>query len=227
MMLRPVQLASLVAALFTLTACSGTYQTYYQTLRYAFKEQPGVALTLAEVKASAADLLYVRYGERPQAAMALAFIEQGQQKWIAADKAVLVLQAGRVVRTAGFTNDLLYTSTLASDPLLQPYENLPQLSWQRELDWQSDEYGQVVQSTFTLTGSETLPVFSQSLTVTHVTEHLTYAAPSNFWRTDRQWQNHYWFAQNGQLIKSVQRLSPNAEPFELLFISRAARLLQE
>lgn len=216
-----------VALLFSLMACSGTYRTYYQSLRYALKETPDTALSLAEVQASQVDLMYVRYGSLPQAVMALAFIEQGQHKWVSADNKLLVLASGRVVRTSGLTKDLVYLASASADPLTAPLAMLADTAWQRSLDWSNDEYGYALSSVFSAPVSEVIRVFEQPINVQRVTEYVTYQAPSSFLRTDRQWQNTYWFSQNGQMIKSKQQLSPETPPLELIFVSRVARLVSQ
>lgn len=217
----------MVTLFFSLTACSGTYRTYYQSLRYALKETPDVALSLAEVQASQVDLMYVRYGSLPQAVMALAFIEQGQHKWVSADNKLLVLASGRVVSTSGLTKDLVHLASASADPLMAPLATLADKTWQRSLDWSNDEYGYALSSVFSAPVSEVIRVFEQPLSVLRVTENVTYQAPSAFLRTDRQWQNTYWFSEDGQMVKSQQQLSPETVPLELIFVSRVARLVSQ
>lgn len=56
------------------------------------------------------DLISVKRGERPVAIMALAYLENDQHKWISRDKAMLTMEKGRIVRTLGLTENLLYLS---------------------------------------------------------------------------------------------------------------------
>lgn len=216
---------SLILLLF-LGGCSGTYKAYKETLSYAFNPPSDIQLTLDQVKASGADLLAYRYGEQRQVVLALAFIEHNQQKWLSEDNAVVVLQHGRVVRTAGFKQNLLFVTAAQADPLSSGLNELAGSSWQSLTDWQHDEYGYRVQSQFGQLHAETLEMLGQTFQVYKVTETLTYKNKSQFWRFDQQWQNQYWFEQgSGILLKSRQQYAPFQPVSEMLFLSRAARLV--
>lgn len=211
-----------------LVGCSGTYHSYKESLSYAFNPEPDVELTLAQVTASSADLVYFRQGENRQITLALAFIEHGQHKWVSADDVLIVVQQGRVVRTQGFDNDLLYVEGDAADPLVQGVNIVGGTKWQSKVDWAVDEYGYPVSSTFVAPQPDTLSLFGQQFNVIKVVETLNYDAPSQYWRFDRQWQNTYWFEiSSGQLLKTQQKFSPLQVPIEFIFVSRAARLISK
>lgn len=204
--------------------CAGTYRAYIDTLSYAFSPPQDASLSLQSVAASASDLLYVRNGERPQAVMALAFIDNEQQKWLSADQALLVLDHGRIARTAGFSHDLLFTSNLAADPLKLTLAQLTAARWQRLTDWQHGEYGYEIDSDFMVAGNEVLTVEQYSVNTVKVIERARLATTPNFLRFDQQWQNEYWFAEDsGLLLKSRQQPAPYTDTMELFFISRFAR----
>ncbi|MGI5308747.1 YjbF family lipoprotein [Rheinheimera sp. WS51] len=210
----------------SLTSCAGTYRAYKDTLQYAFTEQPDASLTLAEVVNSKFDYLYVKHGERPQSVLALMFLEQNQLKWISADQAMLIMEHGRIVRTLGFSNDLLVLSAAAVDPLANIESIDDNTQWQRQLDWAGGEYGYSVTSRFVVEPGHSLRLFDQDIAVTKVIEHLDYASPSNYLRFDQHWQNVFWFdAKSGLLLQSQQQLAPFTEPMQLTFISRVARQL--
>lgn len=214
----------LLTSVSLLTACAGTYRAYIDTLSYAFSPQVDAKLSLAQVHAATSDLLYIRNGERPQAVMALAYIENGQQKWVSADQALLVLAQGRIVKTAGLEHDLVYTSNLPSDPLNLTLAELNNARWHRLTDWQHGEYGYAIESDFRVGNSEQLTVEQQSLLTIKVVERARMVTEPNLLRFDREWQNEYWFAaDSGVLVKSRQRVAPFAEKVELFFISRFAR----
>lgn len=218
------RLVLLAICLSLLTACAGTYRAYIDTLSYAFSPPSDAELTLEQVRASASDLLYVRNGERPQAVMALAYIERGQQKWLSADKALLVLANGRIVRTSGFSHDLLYTSNLEADPLKLAVPELNRAQWRRLTDWQQGEYGYLIESDFIVGERELLTIEQQTVMTIKVTERARMETQSHFLRFDGEWQNEYWFAaDSGLLLKTRQQVAPYAELMELLFISRFAR----
>jgi hypothetical protein len=223
-----IRLTPAVISVLFIAGCSGTYHAYYDALSYAFKGPEPVELSLQALKQAPADLMYVAHGVRPQAAMALAFNEQNQTKWISADNATLTLEQGRVVRTTGLSNNLLSLNNTAADPLKLGYQQLNGRAWLRQADWSAGEFGYTIQSRFTEQGRDTLQYFAQNFNVVHITEQLHYTNSSNFLRYNQSWQNHYWFhVETGMLLKTRQQLSPLTEPLELVFISQVARLLQE
>lgn len=212
--------------LLALVACSGTYYSYLDTLQLAFSTPNDVSLNLQQVREAPSDLLYVRHGERSQAAMALLRLEGGQHKWVSADNALLIMQQGRIVRTVGFSNDLLYLSNTQSDQLRQPEAINPATEWLRLADWQNGEYGYALSSRFSVQHNQPLSFFGHEFNTTRLTEQVTYASPANYLRLDKQWQNNFWFdAKSGTLIKSEQQLAPFGERFEMTYISRIARLV--
>ncbi|HEY0924892.1 YjbF family lipoprotein [Rheinheimera pacifica] len=212
--------------LLTLTACAGTYNSYIDTLKLAFAKAENVELSLAEVLKAPSDLLYVQHGDRATAAMALYKVENGQHKWISADKAMLVMEQGRIVRTLGFSNDLLHLTNTAGDPIRNLKSIRPDTSWLRLADWHGGEYGYSLRSHFEVRPAQELEFFQQTLTTTLVIEHIKYEDKANYLRFDGRWQNHFWYdSKTGTLIKSEQVLAPFWQPITMTYISRIARLL--
>ena len=118
-------------ALAGLTGCSSTMRTYVNTLQLAFNPGADVSLSPAQLANRQHDALYATVGGLPRAVLGLAFVEHGQQKWQSADNAMLVLEQGRLVKTTGFANDLLYLAATADDPLKQPMTAIqPGQQWQ-------------------------------------------------------------------------------------------------
>jgi hypothetical protein len=207
-----------------LTACTGTSQTYVDTLKLAFIDQPDAKLSQAELLTAPYDVLYVTHGERARAAMVLMHLEAGQHKWVSADNALLVMEQGRIVRTVGFSNDLLYLSDTDVDPIRQPDVIDQHSGWMRYADWQSGEYGYTLRSDFTVR-SEQVQFFNKKFNALLVVENVSYDSEANFWRVDDSWQNRFWFdSTSGTLLKSEQRLAPFGEPFVMTYISRIARM---
>jgi hypothetical protein len=193
-----------------LMSCSGTYRSYADMLQLAFKETPDVLLPYSFFTEAKHDYLYVKHGEQAQVAMALMFIEQG-----------------RIVRTVGLKNDLVYLSNTSSDPLKTPLNFTATASWSRLADWQYNEYGYPLRSTFHYGPVETMQFFGQQLDVVPLTENVQYTAETNFVRFDDKWQNRFWLeAKTGTVLKSQQMLAPWGETFELTFISEVARQLR-
>lgn len=211
---------------FFLISCSGTYNAYYNSLKFAFGGQPQAELTLQQVREADYDLLYVKSGERAQAVMVLAYLENGLHKWVSQDQAMLVLDKGRIVKTLGFDNDLLYLTNTVEDPLKRPVRVQDGRKWLRLADWKQDEYGYQLRSEFRNAGTEMLTFYDQSISSVLLIETVTYLDKSEFLRGDKQWRNYFWFdAKTGTLLKSRQQLAPFWHEIEITHISHIARLL--
>lgn len=219
-----------VAGVFcsVLTGCSGTYNAYEDMIKLALNPLPDVQLTYQQVSESPADFLYVKMGDIPQAALALAYIEGPQFKWVSGDQVLVVTENGRVVRTSGLPNDLLNITNTVSDPLKRPLLLTSNSSWLRLVDWQQGEYGYQVRSSFQVLPTETLSFFGHDIAVTPVIETLRYENDSNFVRFDGQWQNQFWLdTQTGVVLKSYQLMAPGKAPFETVYISAIVRKLRQ
>jgi hypothetical protein len=210
--------------------CSGTYHAYYQTLKIAFAKQENAKITTQEVQQSEIDVISVKRGERPTAIMALAYLENDQHKWVSSDNVMLVLEKGRIIRTLGLEENLLYSSSSDLDPLKSlphpPKHQPEQLTWSRIIDRTGDEYGYPIESIFSQASPDTLQVLSLKIEAILYVETLNYNAPANYLRFNNIWQNNFWYAKNGDLIKSIQKVSPLSESLEITYLSRIARLNQ-
>ncbi|MCF2948424.1 YjbF family lipoprotein [Paraglaciecola aquimarina] len=216
----------LILALLSLTSCSGTYRAYQQTLKLAFKDTPNVVLSIDEIKQSKVDLALIKRGSRPTSTLALAYLEDRQHKWVSADNVMLIMEKGRIVRTLGLDENLLFLSNTAQDPLKNTPLSMTELSiWSRISDWSGDEYGYVIESKFSFKTEERLEELSLKIDTIKYVEDAKFTAPSRFIQINNTWQNTFWFEKNtGTLIKSIQTLAPSTEPIELVYLSRIARL---
>ena len=220
---------SALILIFT-SACSGTYHAYYQTLKIAFSDKSDAKLTLVEVQQSDVDVISVKRGERPNVIMALAYIENGQHKWVSSDKAMFVIDKGRLIRTLGLDKDLLYTSITGVDPLKSlPHTTIyvpQQQAWTRTVDQTGDEYGHPIESIFNAAIQDSVQILNLDIDAILYVETLNYKTPTNYIRFNRNWKNYYWYAKSGEMIKSIQITSPLSEALEITYLSRIARLNQ-
>jgi len=224
-----VKIITLIVLFSTLiSGCSGTYHAYYQTLKIAFAKQDDAKLTLIEVQQSDIDVMLVKRGERPSAIMALAYLENNQHKWVSSDNTMLVMDKGRIKRTLGLDKNLLHLSNTDFDPLksLPKHASDKLQTWSRGIDLTGDEYGYPIESIFSHASSDTIHALSLDIEAMLYVETLHYKAPANYLRVNKSWKNHFWYAKNGELIKSIQKLSPLSESLEITYLSRIARLSQ-
>jgi hypothetical protein len=220
---------SLLILIFT-SSCSGTYRAYYQTLKIAFSEQKNIKMALIEVEQSKIDVISVKRGKRATVIMALAYLENDQHKWVSSDNAMLIMEKGRIIRTLGLIDDLLYLSNTDSDPL-KSWPNLaPAIHeqqrpiWSFTVDLTGDQYGYPVESTFNQASEDTVEALGLNIKAILYVETLSYNAPANYIQLNKSWENHYWYTKNGQLVKSIQKFSPLSESLEITYLSRIARL---
>jgi hypothetical protein len=222
---------SLLILVFT-SSCSGTYHAYHQTLKIVFSEDKDAEMTLIKIKQSKSDIISIKRGERSNAIMALAYIENGKHKWVSSDNAMLIMEKGRIVRTLGLDDNLLYLSNTDIDPL----KSLPDLitseskqksiTWLRAADRTGDEYSYPVESVFNQATEDTIQILNFNLATTLYVETVSYQAPSNYLQFDKSWKNYFWYTKDGELIKSIQKVTPISETLEITYLSRVARLNQ-
>lgn len=219
-----VKPAAIILLASLLSACSGTYSSYVDTVKLFLTPASDATLTYGYL-ASSHDFLYVRNGDNARAALDLRFIEQGQLKWVSADNVMLVTEQGRITRTLGLSNDLIFSSNKQNDPLKMA--DMAGSQWLRATDWLSGEYGVVIESRFSEVYNDELTFFGVTLPVKKIVETLRMRDKPTNWRFDGEWQNTFWFdSQTGTVLKSVQQLAPGIAPFELVYISEIVRKLQ-
>lgn len=214
----------LISLLF-LSSCSNTQQAYIQNVKMYLDSDVNVTVSSDDVKRSTVDLIYVKIGERPRATMALAFIENGQYKWLSQDKAMFITENGRLVRTVGLPKNLLYISNISNDPLKFPTTNNSNAEWDRIIDTDFNDFGAQLSSQTSIATNELLLVQQQEFLTSKRIERVRYQSALN---GDDAWTNTFWFHQDsGQLLKSSQKASSQSEVIVITYISRAIRLLEE
>jgi hypothetical protein len=187
-------------------------------------------MTLVEVQQSSVDVISVRRGERPSVIMALAYIENGQHKWVSSDKAMFVIDKGRLIRTIGLNKNLLYSSSTDIDPLKSlPHKTIyvsQKQKWIRTVDQTDDEYGYSIESTFNDAIQDSVQALNLDIETILYVENIIYKVPTDYIRISKNWKNYYWYAKSGEMIKSIQMTSPLSEALEITYLSRIARLNQ-
>jgi len=206
------------------SGCSGTYQAYYQTLKIAFTQQEDAQLTFTQVEQSDSDVISVKRGERPISIMALAYLENNQHKWVSRDNAMLIMEKGRIVRTLGLSKNLLYVSNTDLDPLKYLPDSQTNNLWTYTSDYTDDEYGYPAASVFNEASHDIVLALGLRIESILYIETMNFQATANYLQLANKWQNYYWYSKSGDLIKSIQKISPLSESLEITYLSRIARL---
>ncbi len=211
-----------VICVLLLSACSGTYLTYIDSIRLATMDLSIKLPSLERVRASKSDLMYLQQDDTPSAVLALAYIEQDGYKWVSADKVILVIQNGVITRTVGRLNDLLYSNGQpklnknADDNIVHTGIN----------DFYLGEYGIEMTYSKAKMTSSTLDIYGQNIPVFHFTQAVTMSGDEYFIASDATWVNEYWFSQDDfTLLKSKQQLHPNEAQLTMTYLSRIARMV--
>lgn len=216
-------LFSLIISCLFLLGCVNPIQSHITTMKLAFRLNEDAKVSLQDVKQSEVDLALISSGDRPQAVIAKAFDEFGKEKWISQDRAMLVIEHGRVIRTLGFDNDLLSVTGIGVDPLSE-LSSVDGKKWQWLLDWEVGEYGYLVESTFS-SSLITTSILEMEFEVIHVIEECDYKLANSSFDFGSSWTNQYWIEKNtGILLKTEQKSAPFSDRFEVTFVSNAINL---
>lgn len=210
--------------LFGLIACRSVDRNPFDLVNYIRDSKADHGMTLQEIQTTPWERIYAQLNGKGRSVLVLAFRENNHDKWIAADRALINLdnRSGRVISTLGFDNDLLYVSNTQQDPLLSPNTLSNTNEWHRITDWKPhNQSGYALQSTFSECPAETLTFFDFAFATRCVHEQTTMI------QTNKRFDQYFWYdLRSGQLIRSIQRLSPSWPELEITHITVIARLIQ-
>lgn len=183
-----------------LQACSPSTKGLGQSFWHSMFGESGVQLTDDEVQTMPYASQYMQLNGGPQIFVVLAFSENGQQKWLTQDRAMLVTQHGRLVKTQMTGDNLLTLNNLDNDPLAHPLQILDGATWTRTMGW--TEHQQVryatATSTFRWDGSDTLTMAGANTPVRVLEESVS--------TNEARWRNRFWVDSDGQIRRSEQYL---------------------
>ena len=206
---------AIITVCLLLQACSANLTGMGKSLWNNVTGRDGVTLTDDEIHNMPYASQYMTLNNGPQLFVVLAFSEDGQQKWVTQDQAVLITQHGRLVKTTGLGDNLFQVSNLDADPLKAPGQIRDGAGWTRVLGW--TEHQQVryatARSQFHWQGSDSLKTGSDITAVRVLEETVT---------TDRaSWTNRYWIDSDGQIRRSEQSLGADYYPVTTQLIKAA------
>lgn len=206
---------AIITVSLLLQACSANLTGMGKSLWNNVTGRDGVSLTDDEIHNMPYASQYMTLNHGPQLFVVLAFSEDGQQKWVTQDQAVVITQHGRLIKTTGLGDNLLQVGNLDADPLKAPGQIRDGAGWTRVMGW--TEHQQVryatARSQFHWQGSESLKTGSDITAVRVLEETVT---------TDRaSWTNRYWIDSDGQIRRSEQMLGADYYPVTTQLIKAA------
>ncbi|HEX4158032.1 MAG TPA: YjbF family lipoprotein [Rhizomicrobium sp.] len=172
----------------------------------------GSGVTLKEVSETQFASLGVRVGSGVQTMLVLASHSGRSTVWTSASHIALEIQSGRILRTAGLTQNLSGTNFSGADPLDAGLQTLPAPApAKRSLDFSDlNAYGIAVNSTVEPAGLAEVDILGTRIACVHALERGT--CPTFSWN----FTNEYWAStHNGVVWRSLQFIHPDFDPLEI------------
>jgi len=151
----------------------------------------------------------LKIGKGPQGLLILESISSSRETWISADGVYLVVENGRIVKTAGLNNNLIdYISPI------KDFRNINELLGQTYKYYYSYDYPELrdlkVEAQFKLKGKQEIKIFDEVYDLILIEEEITnhYLGWSFI--------NRYWTDEEYNVIKSVQKFSPILPEFTMV-----------
>lgn len=163
-----------------------------------------------------------RIGRSPESLLVLGRIDRQELHWISSDSGVVVTRGGRIVKTAGFSDNLRGTRSASADPVdgsLHQYKPHPDNApFIRYLDFDSDRYyGLEIHSQFQTIGATNIDILEINFDVIHIVE--TAQAQNLNW----SYENHYWVDPgDGYIWQSQQHFARTLPPLEFSILKPPA-----
>jgi hypothetical protein len=210
-----VQRLSLLLVCLLLQACSATTKGLGSSLWHSIAGADGVQLTDDDIQNMRYASQYMSINGGPQLFVVLAYDEDGQQKWVTQDRAMINTARGRVVKTTGLGDNLQQVTGLAEDPLAKANQIVDGAGWTRQMTWTERQQvrSATARSSFTWDGTDTLKVGSSVTPVRILDEEITAAG--------KTWHNRFWVDTEGQIRRSKQFIGPNYWPITTVLLKAA------
>lgn len=201
-----------------LQACTQTQKGMGETLRLALFGADDIRMTDTQLNSLPYASMYLRIDGGQQIFVVLGLNENGQQKWITRDRAMLVTEHGRLVKTLGLADNLDEVSNQQGDPLRDARHLREGASWDRTISW--TENGKVradmAVSRFTRGRDEVLQLVGKPLACHVWREDVSLSASGASWR------NTFWVEiSSGQVRRSLQKLGADSLTIEATILKPA------
>ncbi|UDJ86486.1 YjbF family lipoprotein [Erwinia amylovora] len=201
-----------------LQACSQTQKGLDESLRLALFGADDIRMTNGQINNLPYASMYLRVNGGQQIFVVLGYNENGQQKWITRDKAMLAMEHGRLVKTVGLADNLNEVSNLQRDPLRDALHLSEGASWSRIVSWtvNGKSRAATVTSRFIQGQDEVLQLAGQPVACRVWYEEVALA------ENGASWRNTFWVdASSGQVRQSQQTLGTDALSIEATILKPA------
>lgn len=161
-----------------------------------------------------------KLGNGPRAVLLLERIENNGRYWVSAERATVVTRNGRIVKTAGFEQNLAHTQATQEDPLARsPHEMDAPKSYFREVDLRlEDRYESIaIDSVLEIVGPRTIEILDLEFDTILIREK------SRARTVNWKFENLYWVdVYDGFVWKSRQHFVRGLPPMEIEVLKPAA-----
>ncbi len=216
-----VKLIFFVSSIF-LFGCTQRFQDTSATLKEALWGFDNIEVTKQQVEELPYASLYAKINGRHQIFMVLAYAEVNpetgvtQLKWMSADKAIIITEHGRVVKTL-FLPDANLVGLTSSAPIPQPSSE--NLLWNAAYDWQPNyHFGYKAHITSRQISEQKLTSLLWEKDTKLIEESVSFEELST------SVNNHFWVDQQGQVVKSAQWVVPEKLYIELEVLKPATAI---
>lgn len=213
---------TILASLLLLSACTQKFNDVNATLDEALFGAEDVALTSDKIAELPYASSFIRINDGAQLFMVLAFAEPNpatgvmQLKWLSSDKAMIVTESGRVVKTLGLAQVNLQ-SIEPSTKTAPAFAELLQKQMNRNANYSwktTNHYLYHYQADITpiISTSELIstPLWKKKTTLVYETVNIK--------SLDTSFTNRYWVDEQGDVVKSVQYLGPKLGKIEMTIL---------
>ena len=200
---------SLLLLCLLLQACTQTQKGLEQTVMLAVNGPDDVTVSADPIQKLPYASMYARIDNGARIFVVLGYLEAGQQKWVTQDKAMLVMQHGRLVKTLGLRDNLQAVSNLAGDPLADALHLQNGASWTRVVQWREQDRVRAATavSQFERGTDEVLTLAGEAIPCRVWQENVSMAS------LNRTWQNTFWIDnRDGMVLQTQQMLAADQFP---------------
>ena len=188
-------------------------------LKLAVRGPPDPRIRRAAITKLPYATITAKIGKGPRAMLVLARYDGPDLHWISSDRVVIVTRHGRVVKTAGFPEDLKDTRAFREDPVASGLHRIERpLKFVRYLDLDRDRrYALPIHSTFETVGKERIRIVEIEFETVLVRER-NQAQTINW-----DFENLYWAdVFDGFAWKSRQHIARSLPPVDIEVLKPAA-----
>ncbi|WP_282177145.1 YjbF family lipoprotein [Vibrio nereis] len=201
-----------------LVGCTQKFSDVSDTLLEAYNTQTDTSLTREELLNIPYASAYLKVDDQKRILVILAFAEinpvtgSEQLKWVSADKAMIVTENGRIVKTIGLPRDNL-ASIHGAVPTFKSNAGVNEVPFKLTYDWMPNyRYSFPALVTRQFAGEKIITTPLNQIKTQVYTESISFPTLSS------SVENTYWVDMSGNVQKSIQHIGPNMERVEFVVL---------